>query len=78
MARLDAVLGGSQYNFFLHTLPHGPDWTGCTASYHWHLEIVPRTSIPSGFELGSGLFVNTVSPELAAEQLRAVTLPDRP
>lgn len=27
-------------------------------SYHWHLEICPRTSIPSGFELGSGLFVN--------------------
>ena len=74
MARLDAVLGGAQYNYFLHSLPHGPNYSHCVASYHWHLEICPRTSIPTGFELGSGLFVNTVSPEEAAEKLRAVTL----
>ncbi len=70
MARLDAVLGGVQYNYFLHSLPHTSDCLECDASYHWHLEICPRTSIPTGFELGSGLFVNTVSPEIAAEQLR--------
>jgi len=74
MARLDAVLGGAQYNYFLHSLPHGPSYTDNAASYHWHLEICPRTSIPTGFELGSGLFVNTVSPEDAAEKLRAVKL----
>ncbi len=75
MARLEAVLGGAQYNFFLHSLPHGgQDAAGCEASYHWHIEICPRTSIPTGFELGSGLFVNTVSPEEAAERLRAVRL----
>ena len=71
MARLDAVLGGVQYNYFLHSLPRTPQCADCEASYHWHLEICPRTSIPSGFELGSGLFVNTVSPEEAAAQLRA-------
>jgi len=79
MARLDAVLGGAQYNYFLHTLPHPystqPKTTvSANNSYHWHLEICPRTSIPSGFELGSGLFVNTVSPEAAAQQLRDVVL----
>ncbi len=74
MARLDAVLGGAQYNYFLHSVPHAPNATNCSASYHWHLEICPRTSIPTGFELGSGLFVNTVSPEAAAAKLRAVTL----
>ena len=75
MARLEAVLGGAQYNFFLHSLPHGGQGAaGCEASYHWHIEICPRTSIPTGFELGSGLFVNTVSPEEAAERLRAVRL----
>lgn len=74
MARLDAVLGGAQYNYFLHSLPHGPSFADCATSYHWHLEICPRTSIPTGFELGSGLFVNTVSPEEAAEKLRAVKL----
>ncbi len=74
MARLDAVLGGAQYNYFLHSLPHDKSSEDCAASYHWHLEITPRTSIPSGFELGSGLFVNTVAPETAAEKLRAVEL----
>lgn len=74
MARLDAVIGGVQYNYFLHALPHGPAYAHCSASYHWHLEICPRTSIPTGFELGSGLFVNSVSPEIAAEKLRAVSL----
>ncbi|MDA8128393.1 MAG: galactose-1-phosphate uridylyltransferase [Betaproteobacteria bacterium] len=83
MARLDAVIGGAQYNFFLHSVPHGGKDAGQgasseagthAASYHWHLEICPRTSIPTGFELGSGLFVNTVNPEQAAERLRTVEL----
>jgi UDPglucose--hexose-1-phosphate uridylyltransferase len=75
MARLDAVIGGAQFNFFLHSVPHGgSDKNEYAASYHWHLEICPRTSIPTGFELGSGLFVNTISPEQAAEQLRMVEL----
>ena len=70
MARLDAVLGGVQYNYFVHSVPHDSEQQSNLASYHWHLEITPRTSIPTGFELGSGLFVNTISPEVAAERLR--------
>ena len=73
MARLDSVLGGVQYNYFLHTKPHHAD-ASANSSYHWHLEICPRTSIPTGFELGAGLCVNTVSPEKAASQLRDVKL----
>lgn len=74
MARLDHVIGGAQYNFFLHSQPHGNACSDCAPSYHWHLEICPRTSIPTGFELGSGLFVSTISPEDAAKQLRDVSL----
>jgi len=74
MARLNAVLGGAQYNFFLHSLPHGAEYAGSATAFHWHIEICPRTSIPSGFELGSGLFVNTICPEDAAERLRNVVL----
>jgi len=76
MARLDAVLGGIQYNYFIHSLPHDAASRECEASYHWHIEICPRTSIPTGFELGSGLFVNTIAPEAAAEQLRSVQIED--
>jgi UDPglucose--hexose-1-phosphate uridylyltransferase len=77
MQRLNEVLGGVQYNFFMHSLPHSPEWQDCRGSYVWHLEICPRTSIPTGFELGSGLFVSTVSPEDAAEQLRSVPLDNK-
>jgi UDPglucose--hexose-1-phosphate uridylyltransferase len=76
MARLDAVIGGAQYNYFLHSVPHDEQLTEHHPSYHWHLEICPRTSIPTGFELGSGLFVNTISPEQAAERLRSVAIPE--
>ncbi|MDH5544838.1 MAG: DUF4931 domain-containing protein [Gammaproteobacteria bacterium] len=70
MTRLDKVVGGVQYNFFLHSLPRISDDKDFHQSYHWHLEICPRTSIPTGFELGSGLFVNTIAPEIAAKALR--------
>ena len=72
----DIILGGTQYNYYLHSVPHNTGSTDYSDSYHWHLEICPRTSIPTGFELGSGLFVNTVSPEVAAKQLREAHLED--
>jgi len=74
MARLEKVIGGAQFNFFLHSVPRAEEYDNCSDSYHWHLEICPRTSIPTGFELGSGLFVSTISPEDAAKQLREVDI----
>lgn len=74
MLRLNKVIGGAQYNYFLHSIPHGDEYKKHNDSYQWHLEICPRTSIPTGFELGSGLFVNSVSPEDAAKQLREVEI----
>ena len=74
MARLNILLGGVQYNFFIHSLPHGAEYAGSTTAFHWHIEICPRTSIPTGFEMGSGLSVNTIAPEDAAERLRSVAL----
>ena len=37
---------------------------------HWHLELVPRLSVPASLELGAGHFINTLAPEEAAAQLR--------
>jgi UDPglucose--hexose-1-phosphate uridylyltransferase len=74
MARLNVLLGGVQYNFFIHSLPHGAEYAESAPAFHWHIEICPRTSIPTGFEMGSGLAVNTIAPEEAAERLRGVTL----
>ena len=39
---------------------------------HWYLSIVPRLSRAAGFELGSGMFINTSLPEKSAEFIRSV------
>jgi UDPglucose--hexose-1-phosphate uridylyltransferase len=36
----------------------------------WHLELVPRTTRFAGLELGAGVYINSLAPELAAERLR--------
>jgi UDPglucose--hexose-1-phosphate uridylyltransferase len=38
--------------------------------YHWHLEVYPRLAIWAGFEKSTGVYINTVTPEAAAEGLR--------
>ena len=39
-------------------------------SYHWHLEVYPKLSTWAGFEKSTGIYINTVLPEAAAESLR--------
>ncbi|MFL5964649.1 MAG: hypothetical protein ACJ757_17370 [Gaiellaceae bacterium] len=38
---------------------------------HWHLEVFPRTTRLAGLELGAGVYVDPVAPEVAAAELRA-------
>ncbi len=38
--------------------------------YHWHLEVYPRLSIWAGFEKNTGMFINTITPETAAAELK--------
>lgn len=57
------------YNFFLHTAPcDGRNYD----HYHWHFEILPKTSIWAGFELGAGIEICSMTPEQAAEVLQKV------
>lgn len=67
LRRLHAQTDSLAYNLMLHTAP----WDGGhDASYHWHWELVPRSSQLAGFELGAGVYINPVSPERAAQNLR--------
>lgn len=64
---LDAALKNPPYNLYLHTSP-------CRESidhYHWHVEVVPKLSIAAGFEMGTGIYINVVNPEEAANYLRS-------
>jgi len=39
--------------------------------YHWHIRIVPRLTTIAGFEMGSGIYINTSLPEDTAGHIRA-------
>ncbi|MBZ0157034.1 MAG: galactose-1-phosphate uridylyltransferase [Alphaproteobacteria bacterium] len=43
---------------------------------HWYLTIIPRVAMTSGFELGSGMFINPLVPEVSADFLRNVKIPE--
>ena len=49
---------GPAYNYYIH---HGQDW---------YIRIIPRLVHRAGFELGTGISVNIVAPEDAAEALK--------
>src|SRR3989344_3695669 len=67
MKKLDIGLSDPPYNFFLHTAPcDGKNYD----HYHWHLEILPKTSTWAGFELGAGIEISTIEPEKAAAYLK--------
>lgn len=68
IGRLNKALNFPPFNFWIHTLPYHGE--GFSQSYHWHIEIAPRVSKYGGYELGSGVVVDVVSPEMAAEFLK--------
>ena len=63
LARLDKMLNGPAFNYYLHIQPKGKD-------FHFHMELLPRLAIWAGFELGSGMYINPVAPEAAAKAYR--------
>jgi UDPglucose--hexose-1-phosphate uridylyltransferase len=66
-ATLNAALGDVAYNVGFHTAPHQH-----TGEYHWHIHIWPNLVTQAGFERGTGVLINIVPPEDAAETLRSV------
>ena len=57
---------------FNYTIRSTPAESAGVKYFHWYLSIIPRLTRVAGFELGSGMFINTVLPEAAAEFLRNV------
>jgi len=65
---LKKLVNDPPYNFGFH-LAINKD---AKKYYHWHLEVYPKLAIWAGFEKSTGMYINTVSPEVAAESLRKV------
>ncbi|MEX2659853.1 MAG: HIT domain-containing protein [Acidimicrobiales bacterium] len=57
-------LGDVAYNIVFHTSPHGHD-----GLFHWHAHVLPKLTTRAGFELGTGVLINIVPPEVAADVL---------
>ncbi len=66
LAALASELGDPAYNVVVHSAD-----TKTAAGYHWWVEVVPRVAVVAGFELGTGIYVNSVDPADAATRLRA-------
>jgi UDPglucose--hexose-1-phosphate uridylyltransferase len=65
--KIGSTLNNPALNFFIHSAPVMFEET---VYYHWHLEIGPRLALYGGYELGSGVIIDVVSPEKAAMYLR--------
>jgi len=60
-------LNNPDYNYIIHTAPTKDEHE---EYFHWHLQILPRLVTPAGFELGTGIFINTALPEETAAFIR--------
>ena len=71
LAKIFVGLGNPDLNF---TVRSGPTEYNGARHFHWYVSVIPRLTRVAGFELGSGMFINTVLPEAAAEFLRKVAV----
>ncbi|MDP3014669.1 MAG: DUF4921 family protein, partial [Candidatus Subteraquimicrobiales bacterium] len=67
--KLAKVLEDPPFNYIVHV---GPTRIPGLLYYHWHIEVIPRLAMPAGFEWGTGIYINPLSPEEVAKELREV------
>jgi UDPglucose--hexose-1-phosphate uridylyltransferase len=65
LGHLNALFGDVAYNLVFHTAPHHHQ-----GLYHWHVHLWPKLVTTAGFERGTGVLINIVPPEVAADELR--------
>ncbi len=68
LGKLYAGLRDPDYNYAIRS---APGESRHVRYFHWYLSIVPRVTKMAGFEIGSGMFINTALPESSAKFLRA-------
>jgi UDPglucose--hexose-1-phosphate uridylyltransferase len=64
---MSKALDGCPFNMVFHSSSEKKT----TKQIHWHIEVYPKVSGWTGLELGAGIYINEVSPELAAQTLGA-------
>ncbi len=64
---LEQTYADASYNYIVHTAPRIQRQT---TAFHWRIEFFPRLTKVAGFEWGSDCYINPLTPEAAAKQLR--------
>jgi len=76
LRRFSKLLKGAPYNLVLHTsparIPRHSQWHTLGEDFHWHIEVMPRLTGITGFEIGAGMHILTTSPEDSAKYLKEV------
>ncbi len=79
LGRLYIGLNDPPYNYYIHSAPCDATGFVCDLStysqFRWHIDVAPRLNVWGGFELGTGVEINTMAPEAAAAYLRDQALP---
>lgn len=73
LLKLYTGLGNPAFNLTIDDVPRGDE---DKEYFRWHIRILPRLATPAGFELGSGMSINTVLPEDAVAFLSEVAVVD--
>jgi len=73
LRRLFVGLNNPDFNHIVYTAPAGDE---CEPYYSWHLRIYPRLTAVAGFEIGSGIHINTSLPEQTAQFMRELASSD--
>jgi len=71
LLKIYKCLDNPDYNYILRSSPIGDE---NTRHQHWYMVIIPKITTPAGFEIGSGIYINTVPPEASARYLRDIRL----
>ncbi|MDP2647838.1 MAG: DUF4921 family protein [Candidatus Yanofskybacteria bacterium] len=70
LKKTSKALDNPSFNFFIHTAPVESSEKDLHDFYSWHVEIIPKLKIDAGFEMGTGVVINVVDPDEAAQLLR--------
>ena len=71
LLKLYRGLNDPDFNYVIDTAPVGDE---NELYYMWHMRIIPRLTELAGFEIGSGIYINTAVPEQTARFMRDLSV----
>jgi UDPglucose--hexose-1-phosphate uridylyltransferase len=69
LRRLSYGFDDPDFNYVFHTSPVSLE-SSAPEYWHWYVQLLPRMNTTAGFELGTGIQINTMPPEMAAQIMR--------